>query len=81
MINKNSVGVVSSLDKEIQDKFSGSWYVYRVASHPQGGFDLAAKFLSDKYSTRTLFNMIEMFDVYDSQKEQAASKAKSNTQK
>lgn len=68
------------MDKEIQDKFSGSWYIYRVACHSKGGFDFAAKFLSDQYSIRTLFNTIEMLDMYDVQKEQADIRAK-NTKK
>ena len=80
-MKKDSVRAVSSLDKEIQDKFSGSWHIYRIASHPDGGFDLAAKFLSDKYSVRTLFNTIEMMDVCEARKEQAVAIAKTNKQK
>ena len=62
----------------MQDKFSGSWYIYRIATHEKGGFDLAAKFMTDQLSGRTLFNMIEMLDVYDSLKEQAVQRNKNN---
>lgn len=60
----------------MQDKFSGSWYIYRIATHEKGGFDLASKFMTDKLSGRTLFNMLEMLDVYDALKEEARNKNK-----
>lgn len=42
---------------------------------------LAAEFMSDRYSVRTLFNTLEMLDMYDAMKEQAAAFAKTNKQK
>lgn len=80
-MKKESVRAVSSLDKEVQDNFSGSWYVFRIATHEKGSLEMAADFMSDRYSVRTLFNTIEMLDVYDSFKEQAAAIAKTNKQK
>lgn len=80
-MKKESVRAVSSLDKEIQDKFSGSWHIYRVSVHEKGGMMLAAEFMSDRYSVRTLFNTLEMLDMYDAMKEQAAAFAKTNKQK
>lgn len=67
---------MSPLETDIQSKFSGSWHIYRVACHEKGGFDLATKFMTDKLSGRTLFNTLEMLDVYDALREQAIQKQK-----
>ena len=76
---KTSPASISSLEKEVQEKFSGDWGIYRVAIHEKGGLDLAAKFLSDKYSVRTLFNTLEMLDVYDALKDAAIQKQKNKS--
>lgn len=55
----------------MQEKFSGSWLIFRVSTHEKGGMQLAADLLSDKYSIRTLHNILEMLDVYDAMKDQA----------
>ena len=51
--------------------------------HEKGGLELASKFLTNKLSARTLFNTLEMLDVYDSLKEEAIQqqKQKNNKQK
>ncbi len=41
--------------------------------HPKGGMDLALK-MSTHYSTRQLYDVIEMLDVYDALLEQAKNK-------
>ena len=46
--------------------------------HEKGGLDLATKFMTDQLSGRTLFNTIEMLDVYDALKEQAIQRNKNN---
>jgi hypothetical protein len=50
-------------------------------SHPQGGLDLATKFMSDKLSIRTLFDTLEMLDVYDALKKQAEDRQKNTKSK
>lgn len=65
----------------MQEKFSGSWLIFRVSAHEKGGLDLATKFMSDKLSIRTLFNTIEMLDVYDALKKQAEDRQKNTKQK
>lgn len=44
--------------------------------HDKGGLQLASDHLSGRYSIRTLFDTLEMLDVYDSLKEQALEKQK-----
>lgn len=50
-------------------------------SHPKGGLDLATKFMTDKLSIRTLFNTLEMLDVYDALKKQAEDRQKNSKPK
>lgn len=50
-------------------------------SHPKGGLDLATKFMTDKLSIRTLFDTLEMLDVYDALKKQAEDRQKNTKQK
>lgn len=45
--------------------------------HEKGGLEIAAE-MDWKYSTRQLLKMLEMFDVYDSIKQQAVEKAKAD---
>lgn len=63
------------LDKEIEDKFSQPWQLYRIAMHDKGGLDIAAD-MSWKYSTKQLYDFLEMLDVYDSLKKQAVDREK-----
>ena len=65
----------------MQEKFSGSWQIFRIMSHPQGGLDLATKFMTDKLSIRTLFDTLEMLDVYDALKKQAEDRQKNTKPK
>lgn len=69
------------LEKEIQDSFSGSWQIYRIAFHEKGGLEIASQFLADKKSGRVLFDLIEYLDMYDALKEQALQKQKNNKPK
>lgn len=63
------------MDKEIGEKFSQPWQIYRIAMHDKGGLDIAAD-MSWKYSTKQLYHMLETLDVYDSLKKQAVDKNK-----
>lgn len=69
-----SGGVLSGLEKEISDKFSQRWEIYRVATHEKGGMELALA-MSTKYSTKQLFDILEFLDVHDSLKKLAQDKA------
>ena len=71
----------AGLEKEVQETFSGSWQIYRIAFHEKGGLDIASEFLADKKSGRVLFDLLEYLDVYDALKEQALQKQKNNKQK
>jgi hypothetical protein len=44
--------------------------------HEKGGLQVAADYMSGKYSIRTLLDTIEMLDVYDALKDQAIEKQK-----
>lgn len=46
--------------------------------HEKGGMELALK-MGTHYSTKQLYNIIELLDVYDSLKEEAKKKAKQET--
>ncbi len=48
--------------------------------HEKGGMDLALK-MSSHYSTKQLYDIIEMLDVYDSLKEEAKKRAKQESTK
>jgi hypothetical protein len=50
-------------------------------SHEKGGLDLATKFMTDQLSIRTLFNTLEMLDVYDALRKQADDRQKNTKQK
>lgn len=65
----------SRIDKEIDEKFSQPWQIYRIAMHDKGGLDIAAD-MTWKYSTKALYNMLEQLDVYDSLKKQAVDREK-----
>ena len=43
--------------------------------HEKGGLDIAAD-MSWKYSTKDLYNMLEVLDIYDSLKKQATDREK-----
>lgn len=45
--------------------------------HEKGGLELAAE-MEWKYSTKQMLKFIELLDVYDSLKKQAADKAKAD---
>jgi hypothetical protein len=65
------------LEEEIDEKFSQSWQVYRIAMHDKGGLDIAAD-MNWKYSTKQLYNMLEQLDVYDSLNKQAIDSREKN---
>lgn len=65
---------LSGLEKEISDKFSQRWEVYRIATHEKGGIEMALD-MSWKYSTKQLFEILEILDVYDALKKMAHEKA------
>ncbi|MGL5012997.1 MAG: hypothetical protein ACRC6V_01745 [Bacteroidales bacterium] len=62
------------MEKKIQDDFSQSWEIFRVATHEKGGLHLIAD-MDTKYSLKQLYDMIEVLDVYDSMKQAAQDKA------
>lgn len=64
----------SQLEKDIQDKFSQRWEIYRVATHELGGLHLI-KEMRTTYSTKDLYDMLEVLDVHDSLKKAAYDKA------
>lgn len=66
----------TKIEQDVQKLFSGKWEYYRIAMHDKGGLALASDYMSDRYSIRTLFDTLEMLDVYDSLKEQALAKQK-----
>jgi len=66
--------VVTPLQKQIDQTFSQSWQIYRVAFHEKGGQEMACD-MSWKYSTKDLYDILERFDVYDALKEEARKKA------
>lgn len=68
------------LEKEIEDKFSQSWQVYRIAMHEKGGLAIAAE-MSWKYSTKDLYDFLELLDVHDALQQQAINKAKADKNK
>jgi hypothetical protein len=70
----------SPLEKEIEDKFSQSWQIYRVAMHEKGGLELAME-MSWKYSTKALYDMLELLDVHDALTKQAIDRAKADKNK
>lgn len=70
----------TQLEKEIDSKFSQSWQVYRIAMHDKGSLELAAE-MSWKYSTKSLYDMLELLDVHDSLQQQAINKAKADKNK
>ena len=65
----------TKLEQEIDKSFSQPWQIYRIAMHEKGGLDIAAD-MSWKYSTKQLYQMLEVLDVYDALKEQAKPKTK-----
>lgn len=65
------------MEEEIDEKFSQSWQVYRIAMHDKGGLDIAAD-MNWKYSTKQLYNMLEQLDVYDSLNKQAIDSREKN---
>lgn len=68
------------LEKEIDSKFSQSWQVYRIAMHEKGSLELAME-MSWKYSTKALYDMLELLDVHDALMQQAKNKAEANKNK
>jgi hypothetical protein len=68
------------LEKEIDSKFSQSWQVYRIAMHDKGSLELAME-MSWKYSTKGLYDMLELLDVHDALTQQAVNKAKADKNK
>jgi len=68
------------LEKQIEDKFSQSWQVYRIAMHEKGSLELAAE-MGWKYSTKQLYDMLELLDVHDALQQQAINKAKADKNK
>lgn len=66
---------MSPLEQEIDKKFSQSWQIYRIAMHDKGGLELAAE-MDWKYSTNTLYRMLELLDVHDALTKQAIDKNK-----
>jgi len=63
------------LEKEIQSKFSQRWEIYRVATHELGGVHLIP-LMSTTYSTKDLYNILEVLDVHDTFKKMAVDKQK-----
>lgn len=65
------------LEQEIDEKFSQSWQVYRIAMHEKGGLELAVE-MSWKYSLKQLYDLLELLDVHDALTQQAVNKAKAD---
>lgn len=70
----------TALQKEIEDKYSQHWQIYRLATHEKGGLHMVCD-LETKISFRQMNKMLEILDVYDSLKEEAYEKAKREAEK
>lgn len=68
------------MEREIQEKFSQRWEIYRVATHPLGGLHFVP-LMSTTYSTKNLFDMLENLDVYDTFQKMAVDKQKAQANK
>lgn len=64
------------MQHDIEKNYSQHWQVYRIATHEKGGFDLAIR-LSRDLTLKDMNDILESLDVYDSLKEEAYQKAKS----
>lgn len=71
---------MSSVEKEIHEKFSLRWELFRVATHELGGLHLLAE-MEWKYSTRQLYDMLEVIDTHDSLREVAIEREKAEADK
>ena len=75
---------MTAVEKEIQEQFSQRWELFRIATHELGGVPLLAE-MEYKYSTRQLYDMLEVLDTHDALKkiayEKAAAEAKNNQKK
>lgn len=71
---------MTAAEKEIYDKFSQRWELFRIATHEMGGLHLLSE-MEWKYSTRQLYDMLEVIDVHDSLKEIALKKEEQESKK
>lgn len=62
------------MEKDLEEKFSLPWQIYRVATHELGGLHLV-KEMKTKYTISDLYDMLEMLDVHDTLKKLAYEKA------
>ena len=63
----------TKIEKEVEEKFSQDWRIYRVATHKLGGIHLVAD-MKTKYTIKDLYDMLEIMDVYDSLYQNALDK-------
>lgn len=71
---------MSTFEKDLTDRFSQSWLIYSVVTHPDlGGLDMLPKFKTE-YTYKDLLDMYEMVEAYDAVKEKAIEKAKNTKQ-
>ena len=68
------------MEKQIEEQFSQDWAIYRVVTHELGGLHMLPLFEST-YSTKQLYDLLEVCDVHDSIKKMAYDKAKSEANK
>lgn len=71
---------VSPQEKQIQEEFSQRWEVYRIVTHELGGLHLLPLF-DTTYSTKQLYDLLEVCDVHDAIKKTAYEKAKAESNK
>lgn len=75
---------MTAIEKEIQEQFSQRWELFRIATHELGGVHLLAE-MEYKYSTRQLYDILEVLDTHDALKkiahEKAVAEAKNNQKK
>jgi len=67
---------MSAFEKDLTDRFSQNWLIYRVVTHSElGGLELLPLFKS-QYTYKDLLDMVEMIEAYDAVKEKAIERAK-----
>lgn len=67
---------MSAFEKDLTDRFSQNWMIYRVVTHHKlGGLDMLPRFKT-QYTYKDLLDMVEVVEAYDAVREKAVEKAK-----
>ena len=64
----------------MREQFSQRWEVYRIVCHELGGLHLLPLF-ETTYSTKQLYDLLEVCEVHDTIKKMAYDKAKQEANK